>query len=189
MDGQGGRGCGDDAGFYSMGERASEVFQNPLQFDESLLGLHSALDLHLPPKSNAPNEILLDGAVAGNREDHPGDLPHATPHLAHLQFENRLGVFARMAEGEPCPGDVRLRRRRPQVAFVDVAPPRDAVAERPEGVPQFAAGHGGDDRWFLLHGIPNGRSEHDKPCLRWHGVVGRRWSAVSDCHRCELACI
>lgn len=86
MDGKDGHGCRDDLRFVSMGERPLDVFQDPVQFDQSLLWLHTSVDLYLSPKSNATNEVLFNGAIARNRKDDVGDISYATPYLADIQL-------------------------------------------------------------------------------------------------------
>mmetsp|Transcript_10076 Transcript_10076/g.21268 ORF Transcript_10076/g.21268 Transcript_10076/m.21268 type:complete len:130 (+) Transcript_10076:485-874(+) len=128
MDGEDSHGCRDDLRFVSMGERPLDVFQNSLQFNQSLLWIHTSVILYLSPKSNATNEVLLNGAIARNRKDDVGDISYATPYLADIQLEDNLGVCAWMASCELDSGHIHLRFSLPQIAKINVTSSWDATA-------------------------------------------------------------
>lgn len=63
MDGKAGHGSGDVVRAQAMGERSIDVFQDTVQFDESILWSDTTVDVYLSSELDSQNEILFDGTV------------------------------------------------------------------------------------------------------------------------------
>jgi hypothetical protein len=123
MDGEDGYGCWDAVGISDMGEWSFEIFENPVQYHQSLLRLYPTIDLHLPSKFYAQNEVILYGAFAHNWQDNFGDLHYATPYLVDIQRKNDPSIFARLASGQSSIGDIFLRHTLSEITQPDIASP------------------------------------------------------------------